>query len=185
MYVCMYVYMYVWCMYVCMYSSPHSGNFSSGFPSASHQSIYSSCDWVPGFHWGANSKLFLMKQQWCGDFRCPHLAMRKGLFSCRFQLACTSHSACLVYRHLSSVRCMWLHSKRICIFVYVMYRCMMYNICTCVHRGVGTGQASPTNFTNRKVGKYRQWGILSAKYCLFKWESNRNLRSGTHSSEQK
>ena len=32
-----------------------------------------SCDWVPGICWGANSRPFLMKQQWSRwDFGCPH-----------------------------------------------------------------------------------------------------------------
>ncbi len=32
-----------------------------------------SCDWVPGICWGANSRPFLMWQQWSRcDFGCPH-----------------------------------------------------------------------------------------------------------------
>ncbi len=32
-----------------------------------------SCDWGPGVCWGANSRPFLMKQQWSRwDLGCPH-----------------------------------------------------------------------------------------------------------------
>ncbi len=86
-----------------------------------------SCDWVPGICWGANLRLFLMKQQWSRwDFVPTPLAVRKGLFSCEFlawlqELCCTTHSACLVHRHPGSARCAWptSGSKRICIFVCV------------------------------------------------------------------
>ncbi len=54
-----------------------------------------SCDWGggggvgggggPGICWDANSRPFLMKQQWPSGTSVPTpLAVRKGLFSCKF-----------------------------------------------------------------------------------------------------
>ncbi len=88
-YVCVYVYV---CMYACIYvaiwysscvlgSGPEvlsSSPTQAIFPSVFHLPPTSptsppSCDWGPGICWGANSRPFLMQQQWSRwDFGCPH-----------------------------------------------------------------------------------------------------------------
>ncbi len=53
---------------------PNSGNFH--LPPTSPTSP-PSCNWVPSICWGANSRPFLMKQQWSRwDFGCPHNLLR-------------------------------------------------------------------------------------------------------------
>ncbi len=115
---CVYVCVCVW--WLCVFSSqpvgsefkPHSGNFPSVFfliclPPA--PPVHPGCDWVPGIFWGANSRPFLMQQQWSRwDFGCPHhLLVSKGLFSCEFlaqlQELCLHGSKCLL-----SVQASWL-----------------------------------------------------------------------------
>ncbi len=72
-----------------------------------------SCDWVPGICRGANSRPFLMQQQWSRWDSVPTpLAVRKGLFSCEFlarlQELCLHGSQCLL-----SAQASWLCQVRV------------------------------------------------------------------------
>ncbi len=100
--VCIYVCVCVWCSgcggcVVCsgcvLGSGPEGLEFKPHTQAAFHLVFHlpptsprspPSCDWVPGIYWVANSRPFLMKQQWSRwDFRVPtSLAVRTGLCSC-------------------------------------------------------------------------------------------------------
>ncbi len=86
-----------------------------------------SCDWGPGICWDANSRPFLMQQQWSRwDFGSTPFVVRKGLFFCdflaRLQELCLHGSQCLL-----SAQASWLCQVRV-----TASSCKIICLCLCV-----------------------------------------------------
>ncbi len=131
--VCVCVCVAVWCSGCVLGSGPQVLRSPSLSPTLAFFSILifhlpptsptnpSSCDWVPGICWGANSRPFLMNSNGPGGTSGAHTTC------CEERPACMAHSACSVHRHPGSA----LAAAREFAFC-ICILCVCVCVCVCV-----------------------------------------------------